>query len=341
MKVGLIGAGLQGKRRAQALQESGAAELVIVADTDLPKAKLLADEILCLTVADWEEVTARKNVEAVIVATPPHLHAPMCLKALEQGKHVLCEKPLARTSEEAAEIFRAARKNGLRLKTGFNLRHHPAVSAAKKLAERGAIGELIFVRCRYGIGGRPDYEQDWRMNPGISGGGQLMDQGMHVLDLSRWFLGEFASVYGCLHNGFWKSQVEDNAFALLRTASGQTASIHVSWTQWKNLFSFEVFGQDGYIVIEGLGGSYGIEKLIMGKRVPGEPFREEITEFRGTDRSWLEEWREFARAIKENHEPRCNGYDGLQALRLAEAIYDAAAQGRAIEIADRQNILRR
>jgi predicted dehydrogenase len=341
MKVGLIGAGLQGKRRTLAIKESNSAEVVIVADTDRARAELLAEECKCSAVINWEDVIACNDAEAVIIATPPHLHAPMCLKALEHGKHVLCEKPLARTSEEAAEMVAAARRNGLRLKTGFNLRHHPAIAQAKNLVETGTIGEIIFIRSRYGISGRPDYARDWRLDPEISGGGQLMDQGMHVLDLSRWFLGDFASAFGCLQNGFWQSPAEDNAFALLRTARGQTASLHVSWTQWKNLFSFEVFGREGYIVVEGLGGSYGTERLITGKRVPGEPFKEETIEFRGADRSWQDEWREFVAAIREDREPCGNGDDGLQALRLAETIYDSAGQGRALKIEELQNILRR
>lgn len=333
MKVGIIGAGLQGKRRAQALEDT--AELVIVADTDRARAKLLADEMRCLAATDWKEVVARKDIEAIIICTPPHLHASMCLEALKQGKHILCEKPLARTVEEAREIIRVAQKNGLKLKCGFNLRHHPAISQAKRWVEAGAIGKVIFIRCRYGIGGRPDYEKDWRMNPEISGGGQLMDQGLHALDLARWFLGDFNTVFGSLQTGFWDSSVEDNAFALLHTKKGQVASIHVSWTQWKNLFSFELFGEDGYISVEGLGGSYGTEKLILGKRAPGEPFKEETTEFRGEDRSWQEEWKEFVTAIKENREPLGNGYDGLQALRLAYAIYDAASKECVVKVEDR------
>jgi len=332
MKVGLIGAGLQGKRRAQALQGFDAAELVIVADADWARAKLLTDEIGCLPASDWEEVIARKDIEAIIICTPPHLQAPMCVAALKQGKHVFCEKPMARTVKEAREVVKVAEENGLILKCGFNLRHHPAISQAKRWVEAGTIGELMFIRCRYGIGGRPGYEKDWRMNLEISGGGEMMDQGMHTLDLARWFLGDFESVFGSLQTGFWNSRVEDNAFAILRTNKGQTASIHVSWTQWKNLFSFEVFGKDGYIIIEGLGGSYGTEKLIMGKKALEKPFKEETTEFRGADLSWREEWQEFVTAIRENREPLGSGYDGLKALRLAHAVYDSASKGCTVEV---------
>jgi len=334
MKVGLIGAGLQGKRRARALQAFDVAELVIVADTNLERAKLLSEKTRCLTTTDWREVVARKDVETVMICTPPHLHRSMCIEALKQGKHVLCEKPLARILDEAREVVKVAKQNDLKLKCGFNLRHHPAIRQAERWVRLDAIGELMFIRCRYGIIGRPNYEKDWRMNSEISGGGQVMDQGMHILDLARWFLGDFDSVFGSLQTEFWDSSVEDNAFILLHTKRGQVASIHVSWTQWKNLFSFEVFGKDGYIIVEGLGGSYGTEKLMLGKRSLEEPFKEEMTEFRGEDHSWQEEWQEFAAAIKENREPLGSGNDGLQALSLASAIYDSAEKRCLVKVED-------
>lgn len=296
MKVGLIGAGRQGKRRARALKDFADTELVIVADIEQEPAESLAKEMGCQSTTDWQKVTSRKDIDAVIICTPPNLHGPMCLSAFSESKHVLCEKPLAHTPEEAQALVRAAQEKHLKLKSGFNLRHHPAISLAKKYLDEGKIGEPIFLRCRYGIGGREGYEKEWRMNPDISGGGQLTDQGMHTLDLARWFLGEFQEVSGFTQTGFWDiAPLEDNVYCLLRTAKGRIATIHASWTQWKNLFSLEVFGKDGYVTVEGLGGSYGVEKLIFGKREFGKPFEEETTEFRGEDHSWQEEWREFAR----------------------------------------------
>ncbi len=333
MKTGLIGAGLQGWRRSRAIKEFEDTELVIVASGHQERARLLADEMGCQAAAGWEEVVKRDDVEAVIICTPPHLHASMALEALKKGKHVLCEKPLARSPEEAGEIVDAARKNGVRVKCGFNLRHHPGIQQARKWLDEGAVGEPMFLRCRYGIGGRPGYEEEWRMNPEISGGGQLMDQGMHALDLARWFLGDFTEATGFIQTAFWNiAPLEDNAFALLRTEKGNVASIHASWTQWKNLFSLEIFAQDGYIVVEGLGGSYGVEKAVLAKRAFLQPFQEEVIEFRGGDRSWYEEWKEFVSAISENREPLGNGCDGLEALRLAEAIYQSARNGRTVRI---------
>ena len=328
MNVGIIGAGLQGRRRAHALKQSEGARLIAVADINQDAAKSLTKDTDVKVSSLWEEVTARKDIEAVVVCTPSNLHAPISISALRNGKHVLCEKPLARNPDEAEEIVMTARENNVKLKCGFNLRHHPGIKQARDWVDQGFIGELSSVRCRYGIGGRPGYDKEWRADPDISGGGQLMDQGMHAIDLSRWFLGEFTEVAGFVQTAFWDiSPLEDNAFCLLSTDEGQTASIHVSWTQWKNLFSFEVYGKDGYISVQGLGGGYGVETAVLGKRVFLEPFREEIIEFRGEDHSWEEEWQEFTSAIKENREPLANGYDGLEAVRLAYAIYDAASKG--------------
>jgi predicted dehydrogenase len=287
----------------------------------------------CQATTNWEDVVAREDIDATIVCTPPHLHAVMCTAALRQAKHVLCEKPLARSPEEAETIVAVAQENGVKLKCGFNLRHHPGIHQSWSWFDEGIIGEPIFIRCRYGIGGRPNYDREWRMKPEISGGGQLMDQGMHALDLARYFLGDFNQVFGFVQTGFWDvAPVEDNAFVLLRTAKGQIASIHVSWTEWKNLFSFEVFGKDGYIKVEGLGGSYGTQKATLGKRAFLKPFKEEVVEFRGNDQSWREEWGEFMTAIREDREPLGNGYDGLEALRLAHAVYESASNGHVIHL---------
>jgi predicted dehydrogenase len=333
MKVGLIGAGRQGWRRARAAAELQDTELVIVADIDSNAAKLLAKEMGCEATNRWEDVIARNDLQAVIVCVPNHLHAPISIAALKERKHVFCEKPLAREPREAKQIVDTARQMGVKLKTGFTLRHHPAIRQAREWFDGGLIGSLMFLRCTYGVCGRPDYDREWRAKEELSGGGELVDQGVHVLDLFRWFAGDFVQVVGFTSVGFWEiGPLEDNAFGLLRTRTGQIASMHVSWTQWKNLFSFEIFGKDGYITVEGLGGSYGVERAKLGKRSFTEPFKEECIEFRGEDRSWLEEWREFVAAIRENREPLGNGSDGLESLKLAHAIYESAREGRVISL---------
>ena len=309
-------------------------QLVVIADIDREAAENLASQMGCSATSSWEDVVTRDDVEAVIISTPPHMHAPIGVAAMKHGKHVLCEKPLARNPEEAREMVRVAQDAGVTLKCGFNLRHHPAIRQAHHWCEAGRIGEIDSIRCRYGTGGRPGYDREWRAQADVSGGGQLMDQGIHALDLCRWFLGDFVEVFGFLATRFWDvAPLEDNAFALLRTARGQVASLHASWTQWKPLFSFEVFGHDGYVTVEGLGGAYGSERAILGRRDFAGPFREDAIEYRGEDPSWRDEWMEFVSAIREGREPAGNGYDGLAAVELAYAIYDSARLGRIVEVA--------
>lgn len=273
-------------------------------------------------------------MEIIIVATTHKYLAPITIAAIQNGKHVLCEKPLARDPEEGKAVLDAASTNQVKVKTGFNHRYHPGIKKARELFEKGAIGDIHFARCRYGHGARPGYEKEWRADPDLSGGGELLDQGIHAIDLFRWFMGEFSQVTGFLTTRYWKIvPLEDNAFALLKTQKGQVASLHASWTQWKNLFSFEIFGQDGYLIIDGLGRSYGTERLTVGKRLQqfGPP-SQEVFEFGGPDHSWREEWQDFISAIREDRQPLANVYDGWQALRITYGIYQAAENGSVVEL---------
>ena len=321
MRVGLIGCGLIGKRRAEVVCRSPGDELVCLADADHGKAAAVAEALGCIPVADWRQVTARDDLDAIIVSTPNKYLAPISVAALEARKHVLCEKPPGRNLQEAAWMAEAAARAGKVLKIGFNHRHHPAIRKAHEACRLGLIGAPMFLRAVYGHGGRPGYEREWRADPELSGGGELLDQGIHIVDLCRWFLGEFSEVFGWTPTCFWGrngagplsagnskpplgAPVEDNAFALMRTSTGQVAEWHTSWTQWKNRFSFEVFGSEGYVRVEGLGGSYGGETLVVGRRrrASGPP-AEERFDFQGPDLSWDAEWREFVSSLSEGRRP--------------------------------------
>jgi predicted dehydrogenase len=331
MRVGVVGCGLIGRRRAAVAKVSPQDSLVVVADLDEARAQVTAAEMSCETTTDWRKVVTREDLDVVVVSTTNNWLTPITVAALEAGKHVLCEKPPGRNSEEARRMMEAARANKKKLKIGFNHRHHGAIWKAKELFDQGGVGEPLFVRCRYGHGGRPGYEKEWRADPEVSGGGELLDQGVHAIDLFRWFLGDFQEAFGYIGTWFWNMPVEDNAFALFRTGGGQVASLHVSWTQWKNLFCFEVFGQDGYLVVEGLGGSYGPERLRVGRRRPegGVP-EQEVLEFSGPDDSWEAEWREFTSAIDKDREPLANGGDGWQVMRMVEAVRESTRMGQVI-----------
>jgi predicted dehydrogenase len=327
VRVGVVGGGLIGARRAAIAARDPRCRVVAVADRDLARAKDVAAQVAARAVEAWEEVIGDPEVDAVVVATTHDCLVPVSVAAIKAGKHVLCEKPMARSRAEAEEVAAAARHSGRVVKVGFNHRYHPAIHTAHQLAAAGRIGPLLFARCRYGHGGRPGYEREWRLNPAVSGGGELIDQGIHVLDLFRWFLGELEVVAGVTATWAWDAPVEDNVFALLRGGRGQIASLHASWTQWKNLFSLEVFGDRGALVIDGLGGSYGTERLtIYTRSAAGGPPAEERREFPGPDISWGAEWDDFVGAIETGTTPMANADDGLAALVLVEALYDAAAR---------------
>ena len=329
-RVGVVGAGLIGARRARVARNYPDSAVVLIADTDMPKAQALADELGASATPNWIEVATEPSINLVVVATPTDSHADITIAALKNRKHVLCEKPLARSPAEARRMVRAAESRGLKLKTGFNHRYHRAIFRAHELASRGEIGRLLFARCVYGHGGRPGYEHEWRTNPEISGGGELMDQGIHALDLFRWFLGEFSAATGLVETLFWPvKSVEDNAFTVLRTRRGCVAQLHASWTQWKNRFNFEVYGEEGYLLVQGLGGHYGPERLTVGTRKGlGAVPDERTEEFAGPDPSWEEEWRDFMGAVQEDREPLASGRDGYEALRLVQAIYKSSKTRR-------------
>lgn len=333
IRVAIIGAGLIGNKRAAAISKSKECRVEAVADVNFDRAAKLAQSLGCRACRNWEDIEKREDIDVVVIATVNKFLTPIAVACLEKKKHVLCEKPLGRNALEAKLILDTAQKNGMKVKTGFNHRHHPGIARARQLVAEGRIGEICFLRCRYGHGGRPGYDREWRADKDLCGGGELLDQGVHVVDLFRWFVGDFNEVFGYTPTFFWDVQVEDNAFALFKTERGQIASMQTSWTQWKNIFSFEVFGRDGYVVVEGLGGSYGPERIKTGRRRPegGAP-DEEIIDFTGEDISWEKEWQELLQSLKENREPLGNGWDGYQANLMLEAVYESARTGKLVKL---------
>lgn len=325
--IGVVGAGLMGSRRARSAAREPRCQLRVVADIQEPGARQLAQELGCRSVTDWRDVVADPTVDAIAVSTVNASLAPITIAALAEGKHVLCEKPLGRNLCEATEMAAAADRHGRILKVGFTLRFHPAIRRARVICGRGDLGPLFFIRAVYGHGGRPGYTEEWRGSREQSGGGELLDQGVHLLDLARWFLGEFTQVVGSLGRWFWDAgDVEDNAFALLGTPQGQIASLHASWTQWRNRFLFEVFGRDGFVTVDGLGGSYGVETLIIGRRRPesGPPAQETIR-FDGPDPSWDDDWADFIEAIVSEGRPAVTGADGVAVMRLVDTLYQGSS----------------
>ncbi len=322
MNIVIIGCGLIGRKRAAALSDDDI--LVACCDTDQNVLKKFADDFNCKPFSNYSDMIKEISFDIAIVSVVNKFAKEIIIKLLESHHHVLAEKPLGRNYDEAKDIYDCAVKKGMKIKTGFNHRFHPGIWKAKEILDNNEIGKVINIRSRYGHGGRPGMEKEWRASKDLCGGGELLDQGVHIIDLIRWFGGDITEVFGTTETKFWNMDVEDNAFAILKTTEDVTASFHVSWTNWKNIFSFEIFGTEGYIRIEGLGGSYGIEILEIGKRKKegGVPDIENY-EFPTNDVSWVNEWNEFKLSIEENRDSIGSGYDGLKANEVIAAIYDS------------------
>jgi len=320
MRVGIIGCGLIGQKRASNLAW---AKLGYCADENLEKAQYLAAQHSdCQATDDWQVVVKDAHIDIIIIATPHHLLAEIGLQAMQAGKHVLIEKPAALSPQQLLPLLDAEQELAVKVRVGFNHRYHRALQQARALVDSGILGSLMFVRARYGHGGRLGYDKEWRANPSVSGGGELIDQGVHLIDLARWFLGEFTEIDGFAHTYFWDMPVEDNGFMLLKTAQQQTAFLHASCTEWKNTFSFEIYGKQGKIDIQGLGGSYGVERIAHYQMLPemGPPMTS-IWEYPMADNSWLVEFSEFLSDIKYNRQSAANLHDAYMALNIVNKIY--------------------
>lgn len=284
---------------------------------------------------DWQEAIEDERVRIVSVATTNNLLAPVARRALEMGKHVLAEKPAALHSSELEPLVRLARQCGLVYQAGFNYRFHPAMERAKSLLQQGAIGRLLHGSTRHGHGGRLGLEKEWRSRPEVSGGGELLDQGVHLIDLVRWLTAdEVCGVQAALRTDFWPiGPLEDHAFAWLDLRGGARFALEVSLTQWKNLFYLELVGESGTMIVEGLGGSYGPERLTIIRRPEQFGIPDISTEtFDDPDRCWLAQWEEMERAIRSGVEPSGSAADSLTCLRIVEAARLSSAERRMVTL---------
>jgi predicted dehydrogenase len=321
MRLTIIGCGLIGAKRAAAAVGH---EIVAVCDLNAERCARLAQQTGAQAVSDWREAIA-VEADAVVIATPHDQLAQIALAAVEAGRHVLVEKPAGRRPAEIEPIVAAALQRKRIVKVGFNHRFHPAIARAKALADEGSIGPLLFIRGRYGHGGRIGYEKEWRFEPEISGGGELIDQGSHLIDLSRWFLGELTLAYGNAPTYFWPGRVDDNCFLALAGEQKRIAWLHASWTEWKNLFAFEIMGRDGKLTIDGLGGSYGTERLTLHRMLPqmGPP-ETTIWEYPFPDRSFVDEFENFVAAVEGRVPAIGDINDAYANLTIVQAVYDRA-----------------
>jgi predicted dehydrogenase len=327
LRVAIVGCGLIGAKRAAALAPED--ELIACHDVSAQAAEGLAGRFGARACATLEELLGL-HPEVVVVATVHDRLAGLAQAALDSGAHVLVEKPAGVSSVQIEELIQCRRPRRRLVKVGFNHRFHPALARAAEEVHSARHGELMYLRARYGHGGRPGYEREWRADPARSGGGELIDQGMHLLDLSHWLAGPLPLHCALLRTHFWDTPVEDNAALILGEHESRTdpwAMLHVSWTEWKNLFSIEVYCRRAKIQVDGLAGSYGPQRLRIFSMRPelGPPDVEEVS-YPARDVSWSEEWEHFAAALTAADGRPLLGdlHDARYAWAQVEAAYASA-----------------
>ena len=325
IRCGIIGMGKMGRIRAD--------EIIKNPDTSLNATYDISSEMMagfdakkCRSV---DEILDEK-LDVIFICTYNNVNSEYTIRALDKGKHVFCEKPPARTSGEVKEVIEAEKRSGKVLKYGFNHRYHYSVMEAKKIVDSRMFGNLLWLRGIYGKAGGNKYEGNWRNDRNLSGGGILIDQGIHMLDLLRHFSGEFIEVKSLVQTLYWNVPVEDNVFAMMRTENGVAAILHSSATQWRNKFSLDMCFEDGYINLEGILSStrsYGDEVLVIARKqfedstfALGKPREERI--FFDTDDSWKLELEDFIDAIKNGKSIEYGkSSDALSVMETLERIY--------------------
>jgi predicted dehydrogenase len=313
-----------GKIRHQSIKELGIANVVAISEPNLQKNDSGLPNVSIDNIID------NPDIGTVIICTPNFLNKPLTIRSLNAGKHVFCEKPPAFTAGDSKQIMDAERKSdGKKLMYGFNHRHHDSVMRIKKNIDSGKFGKVLWMRGRYGKSVTPDYFRQWRAKKELSGGGILIDQGIHMLDLFLFLGGDFDTVKAEVSNLFWNLDVEDNAFVILRNSkTGMLASMHSTMTQWRHLFSLEVFMEKGYMVLNGLltsSKSYGEEILSIAKNrsaAPAATWEDEICEQYNINNSWRYEMKTFFSAIKEDKPIEIgNSSDALKLMTIIDEIY--------------------
>ena len=321
--IGIIGCGLIGLKRSKSLGPRG--KLIACADKNINKAKKIANNKKINVFSDWRKLLDLNNIDIVIISTPHNKLSKILLHAHKRKKHILVEKPASKNLKEINKVISKTKNSKNKIRVAFNHRYHPSIVKAQQIIKSGAIGKPMYLRARYGHGGRLGYEKEWRTKPSVSGGGELIDQGSHLIDLSRLFLGEFHEIKGFLNTYFYNMSVEDNAFMTLKTKSNKIAFLHVSWTEWKNMFSFEIFCRLGKIDINGIGGSYGREQLTLFKmsKKMGIP-KQKKWKFNIKDMSWTNEINEFYDDILYNRKPIPSLNDAYQTHKIINKIYKSS-----------------
>lgn len=331
MRIGVVGAGVIGRVRIRSIRENPSTELAAVVDISKDAAAAAAAGTSANVFTKLTDFLD-SEMDAVIVSTPPHLHEEAAVGALERGRHVLCEKPMSNTVEGGQRIVDAALKADRILAVGFNLRYYPFIKFVRKALDEGRIGKLDHIRVFGGHDGLRNFRADWQYKAPQSGGGAMMDIGIHMTDVARYVLGEVTSVYGFMSESIWHVPgSEDNAVAVFLSPDGIPATYHATWSEWKGYTSYvEAYGTHGMVR-----GSYApMQNLLITQEKPDGPrtktrrfypeimVREKLKTWQSTLLlSFKEELRDFLAIAEGKFDvPLADGYAGLRSLEVAAAV---------------------
>jgi predicted dehydrogenase len=327
LRVGIAGYGVVGKRRHEHMDLNPNFITVAVCDQKFSKSNSPALKIPCY--ASYQELLDQEDIDVFFVCLTNDVAANATIQALGKNLHVFCEKPPGKDLADILKVIEVEKnKPALKLKYGFNHRYHKSVQETLRIIHSGELGEIINLRGVYGKSAIINFESDWRTKREIAGGGILLDQGIHMLDLLRLFAGEFSQVMSIVKNSYWNHDVEDNAYALMQTDDGKVAILHSSATQWRHRFSLEIALEQGALVLTGIlsgSKSYGDETLtIINRSSPGTNIQNEKTTSYDHDPSWADEIAEFADSII-NDKPILFGSsdDAFKSMVLVSRIYSA------------------
>ena len=321
-KVGIIGFGRMGQIRFEVIKKLDIFEVVSIYDPySTKKNKLFVNSI--------DDLFNNKNIEIIFICTPNYLNKKLTIESLKKEKHVFCEKPPGLNAKDIENVIIAENKYKKTLMYGFNHRHHDSIQKIKQIVDEKEFGRILWMRGRYGKSVETDFYKNWRSKKEYSGGGILIDQGIHMLDIFLYLAGDFDKIQATVSNLYWDLDIEDNVFAVLQNSKNKiAASLHSTMTQWRNLFSLEVFFEKGYVVLNGLNTSsksYGEEVLNIAKNrslAPAAIWEEEENIHFKIDNSWEKEIIEFHKSIIKNTKPIIgNSFEALQLMKVIDKIY--------------------
>ncbi len=323
LKVGIAGYGVVGKRRHHFIDLNPFLKVIAVCDKTFNLNDKSINGVNCYN--NYQDLLSNENLDVLFVCLTNDIAAEVTMAGLEKNLHVFCEKPPARTIEEVKNVREVEKLNPLlKLKYGFNHRYHDSIKEALRVIESAELGSILNMRGVYGKSIIVSYDSDWRSKPEIAGGGILLDQGIHLVDLMRLFAGDFNEYYSFIQNSFWNYDVEDNAYALMKNEKGIVAFLHSTATEWRHRFNLEINLTKGTLILGGIlsgSKSYGQETLKIiyrGDDDAGNP-REQLTTYI-KDNSWKEEIDEFADCIVNNGVIRHGS--SLDALKTMEMVFE-------------------